>query len=115
MQAVVVARFVFGAEVWVFWFIESGVFHELLFDFDFDFDFDFVCLIDWCRHRHSSLSMSHTLQRKALAPKDALLFLHLWFIFRIWKNSISVVIVFDAGCCCGEIGFWCRSLCVLVY
>ena len=42
MQAVVVARFVFCAEVCVFWFIESGVFHELLFDFDFDFDFDFV-------------------------------------------------------------------------
>ena len=31
-----------GAEVCVFWFIEQGVFHELLFDFDFDFDFDFV-------------------------------------------------------------------------
>ncbi len=42
MQAVVVARFVFCAEVCVFWFIESGVFHELLFDFDFDFVFDFV-------------------------------------------------------------------------
>jgi hypothetical protein len=41
MQAVVVARFVFSAEVCVFWFIESGVFHELLFDFDFDFDFVF--------------------------------------------------------------------------
>ena len=39
MQAVVVARFVFGAEVCVFWFIEQGVFHELLFDFDFDFVF----------------------------------------------------------------------------
>ena len=46
MQAVVAARFVFCAEVCVFWFIESGVFHELLFDFDFDFDFDFVCLFD---------------------------------------------------------------------
>ncbi len=50
MQAVVVARLVFCAEVCVFWFIESGVFHELLFDFDFDFDFDFVCWIDWGRH-----------------------------------------------------------------
>ena len=39
MQAVVVARFVFGAEVWVFFFIELGVFHELLFDFDFVFKF----------------------------------------------------------------------------
>ena len=84
MQAVVVARLVFCAEVWVFWFIEQGVFHELLFDFDFDFDFD--CWIDWGRHRHSSLSMSHTLQTMALAPKAALRFLHLWFIFRIWKN-----------------------------
>ena len=37
MQAVVVARFVFGAEVCVFCFIEQGVFHELLFDFDFVF------------------------------------------------------------------------------
>ncbi len=81
MQAVVVARFVFCAEVCVFWFIESGVFHELLFDFDFDFDF--VCWIDWGRHRHSSHSMSHTLQGMALATKDALRFLHLWFIFRI--------------------------------
>jgi hypothetical protein len=79
MQAVVVARLVFCAEVCVFWFIESGVFHELLFDFDFDF----VCWIDWGRHRHSSLSMSHTLQAMTLAPKDALRFLHLWFIFRI--------------------------------
>ena len=42
MQAVVVARLVFGAEVCAFCFIESGVFHELLVDFDFDFDFDFV-------------------------------------------------------------------------
>ena len=81
MQAVVVARFVFCAEVCVFWFIESGVFHELLFDFDFDFDFD--CLIDWGRQRHSSLSMPHTLQAMALATKVALRFLHLWFIFRI--------------------------------
>ena len=82
MQAVVVARLVFGAEVCVFCFIIlSGVFHELLFDFDFDFDFD--CWIDWGRHRHSSLSMSHTLQLMALAPKVALRFLHLWFIFRI--------------------------------
>ena len=81
MQAVVVARFVFCSEVCVFWFIESGVFHELLFDFDFDFDV--VCWIDWGRHRHSSLSMSHTLQTMALAPKAALRFLHLWFIFRI--------------------------------
>ena len=81
MQAVVVARFVFGAEVCVFCFIESGVFHELLFDFDFDFDF--VCWIDWGRHRHSSLFMSHTLQAIALAPMVALRFLHLWFIFRI--------------------------------
>ena len=81
MQAVVVARLVFGAEVCVFCFIESGVFHELLFDFDFDFDFD--CWIDWGRHCHSSLSMSHTLQTIALARKDALRFLHLWFIFRI--------------------------------
>ena len=85
MQAVVVARLVFGAEVCVFCFLESGVFHELLFDFDFDFDFDFVCWIDWGRRRHSSLSMSHTLQAMSLAPKDALRFLHLWFIFRIWK------------------------------
>ena len=77
MQAVVVARFVFGAEVCVFWFIEQGVFHELLFDIDF------VCWIDWGRHRHSSLSMSHTLQAIALARKVALRFLHLWFIFRI--------------------------------
>ncbi len=95
MQAVVVARLVFGAEVCAFWFIEQGVFHELLFYFDFDFDFDyyfffnfffnfyFVCWIDWGRHRHSSLSMSHTLQAMALATKDALRFLHLWFIFRI--------------------------------
>ena len=81
MQAVVVARCVFCAEVCVFWFIESGVFHELLFDFDFYFDFD--CWIDWGRHRHSSLSMSHTLQAMALATKVALRFLHLWFIFRI--------------------------------
>ena len=81
MQAVVAARFVFGDEVCVFCSIESGVFHELLFDFDFDFDF--VCWIDWGRHRHSSLSMSHTLQAMALATKDALRFLHLWFIFRI--------------------------------
>ena len=81
MQAVVVARLVFCAEVCVFWFIESGVIHELLFDFDFDFDS--VCWIDWGRHRHSSLSMSHTLQAMALATKDALRFLHLWFIFRI--------------------------------
>ena len=99
MQAVVAARFVFGAEVCVFCFIEQGVFHELLFDFDFDFDFDFVCWIDWGRHRHSSLSMSHTLQTMALAPKAALRFLHLWFIFRIWKYCISAVSVFDAGCC----------------
>jgi len=35
------------------------------------------------RHRHSSLSMSHTLQPMALATKVALRFLHLWFIFRI--------------------------------
>jgi len=49
------------------------VFHELLFDFDFDF----VCWIDWGRHRHSSLSMSHTLQSMALATKAALRFLHL--------------------------------------
>ena len=41
MQAVVVARLVFGAEVCVFCFLETGVFHELLFDFDFDFDFVF--------------------------------------------------------------------------
>ena len=41
MQAVVVARLVFGAEVCVFCFLEQGVFHELLFDFDFDFDFVF--------------------------------------------------------------------------
>ena len=79
MQAVVVARLVFGAEVCVFCFLETGVFHELLFDFDFDF----VCWIDWGRHRHSSLSMSHTLQTVALATKAALRFLHLWFIFRI--------------------------------
>ena len=79
MQAVVVARLVFGAEVCVFCFLETGVFHELLLDFDFDF----VCWIDWGRHRHSSLSMPHTLQTIALAPKDALRFLHLWFIFRI--------------------------------
>ena len=79
MQAVVVARLVFGAEVCVFCFLETGVFHELLFDFDFDF----VCWIDWGRHRHSSLSMSHTLQTMAWAPKVALRFLHLWFIFRI--------------------------------
>ena len=73
-------------------FIESGVFHVLLFDFDFDFDF--VCWIDWGRHRHSSLSMSHTLQAMALARKVALRFLHLWFIFRIWKNWVSTVSVF---------------------
>ena len=79
MQAVVVARLLFCAEVCVFCFAEQGVFHELLFDFDFDF----VCWIDWGRHRHSSLSMSHTLQKMALAPKVALRFLHLWFIFRI--------------------------------
>ena len=79
MRAVMVARLVFGAEVCVFCFLETGVFHELLFDFDFDF----VCWIDWGRHRHSSLSMSHTLQTMALAPKAALRFLHLWFIFRI--------------------------------
>ncbi len=111
MQAVVVARFVFCAEVCVFWFIESGVFHVLLFDFDFDFD----CWIDWGRHRHSSLSVSHTLQTMALAPKAALRFLHLWFIFRIWKYWVSTVSVFDAGCCGGEVGLGCRSLCVLVY
>jgi hypothetical protein len=32
---------------------------------------------------HSSLSMSHTLQGMALATKDALRFLHRWFISRI--------------------------------
>ncbi len=85
--------------------------HELLFDFDFDF----VCWIDWGRQRHSSLSMSHTLQGMALAPKVALRFLHLWLIFRIWKNCFSAVSVFDAGCCGGRIAFWCRSLCVLFY
>ena len=79
MQAVVVARLIFCAEVREFCFVEQGVFHELLFDFDFDF----VCWIDWGRHRHSSLSMSHTLQLLALAPKAVLRFLHLWFIFRI--------------------------------
>ena len=110
MQAVVVARFVFCAEVCVFWFIESGVFHELLFDFDFDFDFD--CWIDWGRRRHSSLSMSHTFQSMTFARKDALRFLHLWFIFRNLKHWISAVSVFDAGCCGCEICFWCRSLCV---
>jgi hypothetical protein len=62
---------------------------------------------------NSSLFMPHTLQTILLAPKFALRFLHLWFIFRIWKYCISAVSVFDAGCCCGEIGFWCRSLCVL--
>ena len=41
MQAVVVATLVFGVEVCVFCFLESGVFHELLFDFDFDFYFYF--------------------------------------------------------------------------
>ncbi len=81
MQAVVVARLIFCAEVCEFCFVEQGVFHELLFDFDFDFDF--VCWIDWGRHRHSSLSMSHTLQSIALATKDALRFLHRWFISRI--------------------------------
>ena len=56
MQAVVVARLLFGAEVCVFCFIEKGVLHELLFDFDFDF----VCLVDWGRHRHSlALHLSH--------------------------------------------------------
>ena len=41
------------------------------------------CLIDWGRHRHSSLSMPHTLQEMALATKVAPRFLHLWFIFLI--------------------------------
>ena len=35
MQAVVVARLIFCAEVCVFCFVEQGVFHELLFDFVF--------------------------------------------------------------------------------
>ena len=79
MQAVVVARLIFCAEVCEFCFVEQGVSHELLFDFDFDF----VCWIYWGRHRHSSLSMSHSLQTIALAPKDALRFPHRWFISRI--------------------------------
>jgi len=46
-------------------------------------DFDFcVCWIDLGRYRQSSMSMSHTLKRIALAPKDVLRCLHLWFIFR---------------------------------
>jgi hypothetical protein len=45
MQAVVVARVVFGAEVCVFWFIESGVFHELLFDFVFGVCFSLLHLL----------------------------------------------------------------------
>ncbi len=52
MQAVVVARFVFCAEVCVFFFIESGVFHELLFDFDFVFEsqtFFFFLMYCSCR------------------------------------------------------------------
>ena len=52
MQAVVVARLVFGAEVCVFCFLESGVFHELLFDFDFVFEsqtFFFFLMYRSCR------------------------------------------------------------------
>ncbi len=67
------------------------MFHALLFDFDFGFCFWF----DWGRHRRSSLSMPHTLQVTASAPKGASRFRHLWFIFLIWKNCISAVSVFE--------------------
>jgi hypothetical protein len=42
-----------------------------------------VLLFDWGRHRRSSLSIPHTLQITASAPKDASRFRHLWFIFLI--------------------------------
>jgi hypothetical protein len=49
---------------------------------------------DWGRHRRSSLSIPHTLQVTASAPKDASRFRHLWFIFLIWKYWVSAVSVF---------------------
>ena len=43
----------------------------------------FCFLFDWGRHRRSSLSIPHTLQITASAPKGASRFRHLWFIFLI--------------------------------
>jgi len=43
----------------------------------------FCFWFDWGRHRRSSLSIPHTLQLTASAPKDASRFRHLWFIFLI--------------------------------
>jgi hypothetical protein len=56
----------------------------------FGFDFWF----DWGRHRRSSLTIPHTLQITASAPKVASRFRHLWFIFLIWKYWVSAVSVF---------------------
>ena len=70
------------------------MFHALLFDFDFDIGYFFCFLFDWGRHRRSSLSIPHTLQITASAPKDASRFRHLGFIFLIWKYCISTVSVF---------------------
>ena len=42
-----------------------------------------VFVFDWGRHRRSSLSIPHTLQVTASAPKVASRFRHLWFIFLI--------------------------------
>ncbi len=45
------------------------MFHELLIDFDFD-----LCFIDWGRHRHSSLSMSHSMSFAVVSFFDVLLY-----------------------------------------
>ncbi len=44
MQAVVLARLIFCAEVRVFCFVEQEVFHELLFDFVFGVCFFYRCI-----------------------------------------------------------------------
>ncbi len=56
--------------------------------------FSFCFWVDWGRRHHSSLSVPHTLQGTASAPKVALRFRHLWFICLICKFWISGVSVF---------------------
>jgi hypothetical protein len=78
MQRAVVVALLWAAE-FAFVALSRACFMRFCLILGFGFDF----LFDWGRHRRSSLSIPHTLQIAASAPKDASRFRHLWFIFLI--------------------------------
>ncbi len=78
MQAVVVARLVFGAEVYVFAFFIRECFMSCCLILIL------LLVVGYIGAASATpRSLSHTLQTMTLATKVALRSLHLWFIFRI--------------------------------